>query len=119
MSGETEEKPIKSQDVVLIHGKTDDGKGLRALRSREERLELAEIRPMEHGKSIQGAEVVSLSPRKESVLLWDVKVEYDGRGAAPSDHAGPARVSSELYRRNWEVIFEAGSGPTKEKSALN
>ena len=66
----------KPHDIVLVHGRTQDGEGLRALRSRSERLELAEIRPARDGQPLQGsAELVQLRPRKESPLLYDVDVQ--------------------------------------------
>ena len=33
-------------DVVLLHSRTEDGQGIRALRARARQLELAEIRPL-------------------------------------------------------------------------
>jgi len=64
-----------TRDVVLIHGRSPDGKGLAVLRHRENRLEHGLVMPIEHGKPIHG-EVVTLQPRREFPLICDVKVEY-------------------------------------------
>ncbi len=105
-----DDKPAQpaAQDVALIHGRTEDGAGLRVLRKREDRLEVGEVRPLQEGKPIQG-EVVSLRPRPECPLLCDVKVELEApeRPALPEARrsGGPAQVATDDYRRNWELIF--------------
>lgn len=103
-----------SQDVVLIHGTTPDGKGLAVLRHRENRLERGLVMPIEQGKPIVG-EVVTLQPRREFPLLCDVKVEYDPGKAASTEGQerrltkGPGQVATEVYRANWERIFRPKS----------
>lgn len=92
-------------DVVLVHGRTEDGEGVRALRSRPRRLDLAEIRPVKQGKPLQGGELVRLRQRGESPLLYDVEVQYAEESDTSADHAGPPRVTSSAYRRNWEAVF--------------
>lgn len=96
----------RSTDVVLLSGPTEDGEGLRALRSRPGRLDLAEIRPVSEGRHIGDSELVSLHPRQIPILC-DVKVHYDPEQDGPQDspHAGPARVASRAYRRNWDQVF--------------
>ena len=105
-------------DVVLLHGPTEDGEGVRALRSRPKKLELAEIRPVKEGKPIMsGGELVRLQRREESPLLYDVEVQH--REPAPrtqTDHAGPPRVASREYRDNWDAVF--GDRGRKKKKAL-
>lgn len=91
-------------DVALIHGRTQDGKGLKILRRRQDRLEIGAIMPLTPGKPILG-EVVRLEPREESPLLCNVHVEYSPPAEARSTSAGPAQVASESYRENWEQIF--------------
>jgi hypothetical protein len=61
MSSEFDSRSPKSppdasspSDVVLIHGRTDDQKGLKVLRARPEGVELGEVRPLEHGKPLAG-----------------------------------------------------------------
>lgn len=99
-----------SKDVVLIHGTTADGKGLAVLRHREDRIERGLVMPIEHGKPIVG-EVVTLQPRKEFPLLCDVKVEYDATKKIPEAQGrrltkGPGQVATDVYRANWERIFQ-------------
>lgn len=96
--------PSKDHDVVLLHSRTEDGQGVRALRSRPSKLELTEIRPVKQGKPLMTGEVVRLRPRKESPLLCDVDVEYSSETAA-GDHDGPPRVASRAYRSNWDAVF--------------
>jgi hypothetical protein len=108
----------REHDIVLFHSRTEDGQGLRALRSRPGRLESAEIRPVKQGKPIGAGEVVKLLPRKESPLLWDVDIQYapeSSESAEASGHAGPARYSSRAYRNNWSTVF--GKGKTKAKKS--
>ncbi|MCB9555322.1 MAG: hypothetical protein H6707_04410 [Deltaproteobacteria bacterium] len=102
-----------AKDVMLVHGRTSDGEGLRALRAREGKLELAELRHVKEGQPINDLDVISLKPRPEMPLLCDVEVIHEG--ARRSDHAGPARVSSAAYRRNWDAIF----GAEEERGAPN
>lgn len=116
-TGETSDKLAKPHDVVLLHGTTEDGEGIRALRSRPKKLELAEIRPVKEGKPIMsGGEVVRLQQREENPLLYDVEVQH--REPAPkthTDHAGPPRIASQEYRNNWEAIF---GKPRRKRKAL-
>jgi len=96
--------PQASDDKVLIHGRTDDGKGLKVLRKRNDELSLGEVRPLEEGKAISG-EVVSLTPHAEMPLLCDVKVEADVRPANGGSRSGPARVSNPSYRSGWDRMW--------------
>lgn len=98
----------KGEDVLVVHSPTDDGRGWRVLRKREERLEVGAIRPVEEGKPLQG-ELVSLRPR-EGTPLYDVEVQY----APPRAHAGPARVSTDAYRSGWDAIFGAEDAAPRE-----
>ena len=107
-------------DVVLIRGRTQDGKGLSVIRRRDDRLEHGLVMPLENGKPIQG-EVVRLRPRPEFPLLCDVQVEYsqsstnaqlanDTRAVAK----GPGQVATEQYRANWDRIFERSPSSSGE-----
>ena len=119
-------------DLALIHGVTEDGEGLRIIRRRGETLEAGAVRPLREGRPIQG-ELVKLRPRPEFPLLCDVEVELPVRALSPPQASegrpaqsraretpgplegapqhpprsgrGPAQVASELYRRNWDVIW--------------
>lgn len=98
------------RDVALIHGVTEEG-DLRIVRQREDRVEIGAVRPLREGVPITG-EVVRLTPRKEFPLLCDVKTEFvpastprDVAEASPAPHKGPARVVSDRYRANWDLIW--------------
>lgn len=117
MSERSSSKPKPPpHDVVLVHGRTADGRGVRALRSRPNRLELAELRIPKEGQPLHpGGEIVQLKRREESPLLWDVDVKWRGEevadagsassGPEATGHAGPAQVATDRYRENWEAIF--------------
>ena len=101
------ELPEDHDVVLLTGGRSEDGEGLTAIRSRPSRLEIAELRPMKAGKPLNGQELISLHHRQGSPMLWDVKVEHRGAdGTAP--HAGPARITTTSYRKGWDKVFAAG-----------
>jgi hypothetical protein len=112
MDDEEPKQPEPSFDVVMLHGKTEDGEGARVLRARPGRLEGGEVRPLREGKPLGKGEVVSLSRRKDAPALYDVKVEHVvGEPAAPpppKSTPGPAQVATRAYRENWERIFGRG-----------
>lgn len=116
MSDDPSEKPAAPEhDVVLVHGPTEDGAGLRALRSRPQGLALTELRPLREGKPIApSAELVRLRKRAESPFLWDVEVLHGAEAEGGAGHEGPARVTSARYRENWEAIF---GSPDPSKTA--
>lgn len=132
-SDKTPTKP--SQDVALICGRTDDGKGLHVLRKRGTAFEAGVVQPLEDGKPIHG-ELVTLKQRGRTPVC-DVEVHYDATpklAAAPASTAGssataarasstdgetrghPAQVASDSYRKNWDTIWK--SKPAK-KPLLN
>lgn len=115
VSNDEQPKP-RSQDVVLVHGVTDDGKGLRVLRARDGGLEQGACRPLEEGKPIHG-EVVQLRPRKECPVLCDVdvKVAAPARAPAAADRHGPPQVATAAYRDNWDAIW---ARPAADEDAL-
>jgi hypothetical protein len=128
--GDRDEK----EDVVLLHGPTESGDGIRVVRKRDDTLELGELRPMREGQPIHG-DVVRLKPREEHALLFDCEVlvpamkpkEAPAAPAAPAPtppkepqklaHKGPARVTSDAYRGGWDLIF--GTKPKGPDDAPN
>jgi hypothetical protein len=110
----------KPKDLVLIHGRTQDGTGVGVIRARDERLEIGTMRPLEEGKPIHG-EVVKLTPRPEMPLLFDAETQFSSpeptapsdvlpqatKGATPETNGvGPPQVASEAYRKNWDAIWK-------------
>ncbi|MEZ4329581.1 MAG: hypothetical protein R3B40_30395 [Polyangiales bacterium] len=115
----------RSDDVVLVHGATEDG-GYRVLRKRGEQLLLGEMRAVEEGKPLTpGGEVVALRPREGSPL-FDAETLFRVPGGAPGKETtqtrqalprgegadvpttvggGPAQVSTPAYREGWGAIF--------------
>jgi hypothetical protein len=110
MDEDEPKQPESAFDVVMLHGKTDDGQGARVLRARPGRLEAGEVRPLREGKPMVKGEVVSLSRRKDATALYDVKVEHvvdDAPQPSSPQKAtpGPAQVATRAYRESWERIF--------------
>jgi hypothetical protein len=91
----------KQQDVVLIYGRSEDGKSYDVLRQRGDAIQTGSMRPLDQGKPIYG-EVVRLQPREDSPVLFDVEVQHDLR---PST-GRPAKVATKQYRKGWESIWE-------------
>jgi hypothetical protein len=126
MMADDQDKPAKSpRDVVMLHGPTEDGEGVRALRARDDRIEVAELRRVKEGKPLTTGELVRLHPRVEAPFLCDVEVllEKDRTSDVPG-HKGPPRVSSRTYRRNWESVFSGAhpkdpNDPKAPKRSLN
>lgn len=107
--------PPASFDVVMIHGKTDDGAGAKVLRARPGRIDAGEVRPMQDGKPLGSGEIVRLERRQGSdqTPLYDVHVEHslDAQAPAPARATDkPAQVATREYRDSWERTFGARRG---------
>lgn len=107
----TAEEGKPDQDVVIMHSPTEDGQGVRAIRARPNRVELAELRPLKEGQPINSAEVVKLKQRAETPL-FDVETVFKPE---PAPSSGPAMANSAEYRKNWDAIF----GRKRKKRPLN
>jgi hypothetical protein len=113
----TSEPSAAANDVMLVHGITEDGQGLAVIRKREDKLEHGVVHPLENGKPIHG-EVVRLTPRPECPVVCDVEVTMPAAAArAPSGdkpsvpRKGPAQVASARYRENWDAIWKRSGKP--------
>ena len=114
-------------DVVLLHSPTESGDGIRVVRKRQDTIEIGELRPMREGQPIHG-DVVRLTPREESALLFDCEVVVpspsrqdppenkpsaaaanpalpEKKTSTPVPHKGPPRVTTDAYRGGWDAIF--------------
>lgn len=101
----------KVDDVVLVHGRSEDGKTLAVVRKRGAELSAGLLTAAEEGKPVHG-DLLRLVPREDMPLVADVEVLH----AAPrTDHDGPAKVSSPAYRKGWDAIF--GDAPADEAEA--
>lgn len=107
-------KKKPGDDVVLVHGRGDDG-ALQILRKKGDTLSAGELRPIEDGKPLTGGSVVTLAPRKELPILCDVvdEVEVPGGAKAAKKSPGPARVSNPRYRAGWKSVFGKKRGASK------
>jgi hypothetical protein len=99
----------ESFDVVMIHGKTDDGGGAKVLRARPGRLDAGEVRPMQDGKPLGSGEIVRLERRagdEGAPALFDVHVEHELEApVAVRTTDKPAQVATREYRESWERTF--------------
>lgn len=112
-------KPAASEDVALICGRTEDGKGVHILRKRASGIEAGIVQPLEEGKPIHG-ELVTLRQRGQTPLC-DVEVHYAPKTAEVTRTEGatrghPAQVASDTYRKNWDAIW---SRPNDKASLPN
>jgi hypothetical protein len=118
------EQPAKlPRDVALLTGPTPDGEGAQLLRLKEGTLMAGELRPMREGQPLNGAELVRLQPMHPKLPVCAVETLHapkaaagratrtrggDGRSEAAAEAArrqGPARVSTDAYRKNWNAVF--------------
>ncbi len=115
------------RDLVFVEGTTEHGLSIVRLKSDadgEPQIEVGELRPIREGQPLHG-EVLKLTPRSENARLFDAEVLLPAPSAlaaggnatsdAPSNkalpHKGPARVTTEAFRTNWDGIF-GGRLPT-------
>lgn len=104
-------KRTPPRDLAFLQGPTEDGKGARVLRLRDGELSAGEIRPAREGEPVTDRELVRLKPLGEGGPVCEVEVLHaPERPARPGDDKpsqGPARVSTESYRKNWSAVFGA------------
>lgn len=105
----TPEPAAKVDDVVLVHGRSEDGKTLAVLRKRGETLSAGLLSAAEEGKPLHG-DLVRLTPREGAPFLADVEVLHEAPRAPLADRAGPAQVSSPAYREGWNAVFGRSGG---------
>ena len=91
-------------DVAFVFGKDEHGMHILRRRSGDAPIEAGVIRPLRSGKPIEG-EVISLSPRGDAPLLFDVKSELPSPFPAERSSDGPAQVASDAYRKGWDAMF--------------
>jgi hypothetical protein len=113
-AGTDGEPATEGRDVLFAYSKTESGDGFRVIRSRDDRIELGEVRELRDSKPVHG-DIVKLSPVAGQDKLYDVEVLMEGPKTRST--SGPVRVSNEGYRQQWEAIF--GSQPSTDPSELN
>jgi hypothetical protein len=107
------------KDVALLHGPTDDGEGARVLRFKDGAVYAGEVRPVREGQTITGQEVVRLTPVAEGAALCEVEVLHGGQESDGGTKHGPARVATENYRRNWNVVFGSTNKKPRADYSIN
>ena len=101
--GKPDEDAAPTGDIALVCGKDEHGTHILRRRSETAPLEVGLLRPLREGKPIEG-EVVSLSPRREGPLLFDVKSKLPDPRPRPSAD-GPAQVATDAYRKGWDAVW--------------
>lgn len=100
-----EPKP-KPKDIAILHGPTEDGEGARLLRLKDGEVWSGEVRPAREGQSVSNQELVRLRPLHPQLPICEVEVLHAPAPAPePRPNSGPARVSNQRYRQNWNAIF--------------
>lgn len=96
----------KPKDIAILHGPTDDGQGARLLRLKDGELWSGEVRPAREGQSVTDQELVRLRPLHPRSPVCEVEVLHaPAASREPRESSGPARVSNQRYRNNWNTIF--------------
>ncbi len=90
------------RDRLYVHSQSEHG-GYRVVRSRDDRVEVGELRSVREGQPIVG-ELVKLTPTEEHDAVFDVEVLMEAP-QPKTEHAGPVRVSSAAYRTGWDRVF--------------
>ena len=90
-------------DIALVCGKDQHGTHILRRRSEDAPLEVGLLRPLREGKPIEG-EVVSLTPRDEAPMLFNVKSELADPRPRPTED-GPAQVATDAYRKGWDAVW--------------
>jgi hypothetical protein len=95
------------KDIAILHGPTEDGEGARMLRFKEGTLYAGEVRPVREGQSVEHSELVRLRPLDHDLPLCEVEVLHapEARKAQTRPGNGPARFTTDGYRRNWGAVF--------------
>ena len=125
--------PKKRKDLLLVNGPTEDGGGVHVVRARPEHLEVGTMRPLQHGRPIDG-EVVRVNRHPDWPFLYEVETELSlpakGDSTEPvagekpaaqkapdaARASGPPQVASDAYRKNWDLIWNRS---TKRRQVLN
>lgn len=101
-------KPVP-RDVALLGGPTQDGQGAHMLRVKDGQVTAGELRPAREGQPLQqGGELVRLQPLHPELPICEVETLYAATEAGAQDtrkRGGPARVSNDTYRKNWNAVF--------------
>lgn len=101
------DEPKPEQDVVLLGGPTEDGKGVRVLRAKDDTLSTGEVRPLEEGKPLGEGEIVKLRAHKDAPRVCDVQVVHKIEAPPRAQRrTGPPQVASEAYRQRWDEVFK-------------
>lgn len=101
-------------DVAIVFGKDEQGTHILRRRSENAPVEAGVLRPLQSGKPIDG-EVISLSPRSEAPMLFDVKSELPSPYPVARSTDGPAQVANDAYRKGWDAMW----GRRRRDGAIN
>ena len=106
MSGKRAQK--RPRDLAIFQGPTEDGQGARVLRLKDGAISAGEVRPAREGEPLADRELVRLTPLQEGAPVCEVEVLHAPSRESPAPDRpsqGPARVSTDSYRKNWSAVF--------------
>lgn len=89
-----------TDDIAVVVGATENADALAVLRKRGDSVNAAVLKKAAEGQPVQG-DLVRLKPREEP-LAFDVETIYE---APKTNRSGPAKVSSDRYRKGWDRLF--------------
>jgi len=103
-------KKAKKVDQAILIGENDGEAKILRFRQDEEgkrRIEFGSVKATDKmtEEESEGMEMINLKDREGSPFK-DVEVLREGTG-----HKGPARVTTQAYRDNWDAIFDNDDVP--------
>ena len=89
--------------MALVFGRDEHGVHVLRRRGPDAPIEAGVLQPLVEGQPITD-EVISLRPREEGPLVFDVKTVLERpHPRLPGD--GPSQVATDSYRKGWDTIF--------------
>jgi len=104
------------RDIVLVHGVTDDGQGVKVIRQRGDRLEVGAVLPARDGQPLNG-DLVRLRQRPELPLLFDVEVQYEHPRTESSEAVSTSANATELPPTGASASPAEAPSPTSQAEA--
>ncbi len=95
------------EDVAFLYSRSEDGRSYGVVRRRKEEIQVGTLQALEEGKPIHG-EIVSLRPRPDSAVLFDVETEHAVTTARQA--SGPPKIATKEYREGWDSIWSEKRG---------
>jgi hypothetical protein len=101
----SEDTKPRKQHVVLLEPPSKKGADA-LLVSDDGTVESGRIGGLKEGQPLNGKEMLRLSPHPDSPVVWNVKERVSFEGESQKSK-GPAKVTNQAYRNNYDEIFGA------------